>query len=143
MPKNFPLLGFTLAGIALASQLQAQFTPQEIAERPKWKKFLKTAEIVMFEAIGEGVAKPTWLYLKKCDGEASGAWKSPSGIQECYLEGGQYEIAAYGLDKLLGLNMIPPAMEREFRGKSFRAQPGKERDRSHPHSRKASPRRNC
>ena len=117
MLRKSLLLGFTLAGMMLASQLQAQFTPQEIAERPKWEEFLKTAEIVKFEEIGEGVTKPTRLYLKKGDVEASGAWKNPSGIQEGYLEGWQYEIAAYELDKLLGLNMIPPTVEREFRGK--------------------------
>jgi hypothetical protein len=91
--------------------------PQEIAERPRWEEFLKTAEIVRFEKIGEGVTKPTRLYLKKGDEEASGAWKNPRGIQEGYLEGWQYEIAAYEIDKLLGLNMIPPTVEREFQGK--------------------------
>jgi hypothetical protein len=38
-------------------------------------------------------------------------------MQLGFLEGWQYEIAAYRLDKLLGLNMIPPAVEREFQGK--------------------------
>ncbi len=32
------------------------------------------------------------------------------------MEGWQYEIAAYEMDKLLGLNMIPPTVEREFQG---------------------------
>jgi hypothetical protein len=49
--------------------------------------------------------------------EASGAWKNPSGIRDGFLEGWRYEIAAYGLDKLLGLNMIPPTVERAFQGK--------------------------
>ena len=34
-----------------------------------------------------------------------------------FLEGWQYEIAAYRLDKLIGLNMVPPAVERDFQGK--------------------------
>ena len=111
------LVGFTLAGIILISRLQAQFTPQEVAERPKWEEFLKTAEIVKFEEIGKGVTRPIRIYLKKDDMEASGAWKNPGGIRGGYLEGWQYEIAAYELDKLLGLNMIPPTVEREFQGK--------------------------
>jgi hypothetical protein len=38
-------------------------------------------------------------------------------MQKGFLEGWQYEIAAYEMDKLLGLNMIPPTVEREFEGK--------------------------
>jgi len=32
------------------------------------------------------------------------------------LEGWQYEIAAYEMDKLLGLNMLPPTVERKLNG---------------------------
>lgn len=109
--SSLSLLSF-FAGFA-----NAQFTSEEIAERPKWEEFLKTAEIVRSQEIGEGVTKPYRLYLKKDDLEASGAWKNPSGIQSGFLEGWQYEIAAYRLDKLIGLNMIPPYVEREFNGK--------------------------
>jgi hypothetical protein len=98
-------------------ELLAQFTPEEIAERPQWEEFLKTAEIVGFEDIGEGVTKPLRFHLKKGDIEKDAAWKYESGVQGGYLEGWQYEIAAYRVDKLLGLNMIPPMVEREFKGK--------------------------
>jgi len=95
----------------------AQFTAEEIAQRPYWEDFLKTADIVRSEDIGEGVTKPQRLYLKKGDVEAKAAWKNPSGGQGYALEGWQYEIAAYRLDKLMDLNMIPVAVEREFKGK--------------------------
>jgi hypothetical protein len=95
----------------------AQFTPEEVAERAKWEEFLKTAEITGFKDIGEGVTKPIRIYLEKGDIEASGAWKNPKGIQAGFLEGWQFEIAAYRMDKLLDLNMIPPTVEREFKGK--------------------------
>ncbi len=95
----------------------AQFTPEEIAQRPFWEEFLKTAEIVRFEEIGEGVTKPFKLYLQTGDTEAKACWKDPKGLRDGFLEGWQYEIAAYQLDKLLGLNMVPPAVEREFNGK--------------------------
>jgi hypothetical protein len=97
--------------------LFSQFTPEEIAQRGKWEAFLETAEIIKSEDIGEGVTKPYRLYLKKEGLENSGCWKNPSGIEKGFLEGWQYEIAAYEMDKLLGLNMIPPTVEREFDGK--------------------------
>jgi len=108
------VLGFLLS---LVSSLYAQFTPEEIAERPKLEKFLRTAEIIRSKDIGEGVTKPYKLDMKSGDEEHSGCWKNPSGMQKGFIEGWQYEIAAYEMDKLLGLNMIPPTKEREFNGK--------------------------
>ena len=35
-----------------------------------------------------------------------------------YLEGWRWEIAAYRLDKFLGLNMVPPTVERKFHNNS-------------------------
>jgi len=96
----------------------AQFTPAQLAQRSAQEEFLLTADILRSEPIGEGVTKPYKLFLKKGDVEAKAAWKNPSGVQFGYLEGWQYEIAAYRLDKLIGLNMVPPAVEREFQGKS-------------------------
>ncbi len=118
--KNMKKTIFSLSIFVLitASFLSfAQFTPEEIAQREKIEEMLKTAEIIKAEEIGEGVTKPWRLYLKKEEEEISGCWKNPEGIQKGYLEGWQYEIAAYQMDKLLGLNMIPPTVEREFDGK--------------------------
>lgn len=103
--------------LSIACILNAQFTPEEIAQRAELEEFLKTAEIISFKDIGEGVTKPCKLDMKKGDEAHSGCWKNPSGMQKGYFEGWQYEIAAYRLDKLLGLNMIPPTVEREFNGK--------------------------
>jgi hypothetical protein len=114
----------TVLAVALALALTAaprpaaaQFRPEEIAQREAKEEFLLTAEIVRSEPIGEGVTKPWKLYLKKGDVEGKAAWKNPHGEMGGYLEGWQYEIAAYRLDKLIGLNMVPPAVERKFDGK--------------------------
>ena len=47
------------------------------------------------------------------------AWKDVDrdlggGARDCW----RYEIAACRVDKLIGLNMVPPAVEREFQGKA-------------------------
>lgn len=99
------------------SHLSAQFTPEEIARRPEIEQCLKTAPIIKAEDIGEGVTKPKRIYLESEEGKTSGCWKNVKGKQYGYLEGWKYEIAAYEMDKLLDLNMIPPTVEREFKGK--------------------------
>jgi hypothetical protein len=118
-----PMKRVTVLAVALALALAAaprpaaaQFRPEEIAQREAKEEFLLTAEIVRSEPIGEGVTKPWKLYLRKGDVEDKAAWKNPHGEMGGYLEGWQYEIAAYRLDKLIGLNMVPPAVERKFNG---------------------------
>lgn len=94
-----------------------QFTEMEISQRAQIEKLLKDADIVKSKEIGEGVTKPWRLYLQMESIELSGVWKNPSGKPDGVLEGWQYEIAAYEMDKLLGLNMIPPTVERISGGK--------------------------
>jgi hypothetical protein len=118
MKKNWFIMCFVFV-ILLGFQFQAaaQLTPEEVSSRPKWEEFLKTAEIVRSEDIPEGVTKPIRLFLKKDEIEASGAWKMIKGRRQGVLEGWRFEIAAYEMDKLLGLNMVPTTVERIFRGK--------------------------
>jgi len=104
-------LFFLTAHIYIAN---GQFTSEEIAKRSRWEEFLKTAEITEYQNVGEGVTKPIWLTLKKGDVVRKAIWKNPKGIQQGFLEGWQYEIAAYEMDKLLELNMVPPTVERTF-----------------------------
>ena len=94
-----------------------QFTPAEIAQREELEEFLRTAEIVEYDEMREGVTKPLKVLLKKGEVERYAVWKNPRGIQKGFLEGWQYEIAAYQMDKLLGLNLVPPTVERKLKGK--------------------------
>lgn len=114
--KTFLVL-FLLVLIGQIPVANGQFTPAELAERTQWEDFLKTAEIIDFADVGEGVTKPIWLTLKKGEITKRGIWKNPKGIQHGFLEGWQYEIAAYEMDKLLEINMVPPTVEREFKKK--------------------------
>ncbi len=107
------LMSFLATGI-----LFAQFVPEELALRSQQENCLKSADIISFKEIGHGVTKPYRVYLKNEMGEISGCWKNPAGVQKGFLEGWQYEIAAYEMDKLVGLNMIPPTVERKLEGKT-------------------------
>ena len=92
-----------------------QFAGEEISRREFQEDFLQTAGIVEAKEIGEGVTRPLRLTLAR-DGEVMrGVWKNPSGEMHGFKEGWNYEIAAYRMDKLLGLGMVPPTVERRYR----------------------------
>jgi hypothetical protein len=95
--------------------LFGQFKPEEIAQREQWEEFLKTAEIVKSEPIGEGVTHPWKLYLRQGQVEHKAAWKTVNEQHGDFVDSWRYEIAAYRIDKLIGLNMVPPTVEREFK----------------------------
>lgn len=100
-------------------QTIAQFTPEEVAERPKWEEYLKTAEIVDYWEMTsrEAVTSPWVLTLEKDGIRRQALWKNPEGLLRGHLENWKWEIAAYRLDKYLGLNMVPPTVEKRFKGK--------------------------
>ena len=112
------ILVFFLFIIASAFLIQAfaQFTPEEIAQRPQWEEFLQTAKIIDQQQLKsrEAVTEPWKLTLEKDGITRFALWKNPEGRQKGYLEGWKWEIAAYRLDKYLELNMVPPTVERKF-----------------------------
>jgi hypothetical protein len=112
------ILGFGVVLVFLAISI-AQFTPEEIAEREKWEKFLMTADIVGKKQLGDLKAtKAPWkISLEKNGINRDAIWKGQEGLVKGYLESWKWEIAAYRLDKYLELNMVPPTVEREFQGK--------------------------
>jgi hypothetical protein len=118
MDRTRPGFGLIIWGLVSVGALAAQFLPEEIAKRDGQEEFMLAAEIVKSERIGQGVTKPWKLYLKKGAVEGLGAWKD---IDKKTSTGGRdswrYEIAAYRLDKLIGLGLVPPAVEKAFRGK--------------------------
>ena len=103
--------------LAAAPFVAAQLTPEEVADREKWEVFLKTAEIVGEEQMSsrKAVTSPWVLRLKKGDVTRQAVWKNPEGRMGGFIEGWRFEIAAYRIDQLLGLNMVPPTVERPFR----------------------------
>jgi len=96
----------------------AQFTPEEVAEREKWEEFLEIAEIIgqIQQKSREAVTEPWTLTLEKNGVTRKALWKDAEGRMKGSMENWRWEIAAYRLDKYLGLNMISPTVEKRFRG---------------------------
>ncbi|NIO20007.1 MAG: hypothetical protein GTN76_04510, partial [Candidatus Aenigmarchaeota archaeon] len=89
-----------------------------MAERAKWEEFLKTAEITSFYQMKsrEAVTEPWVLTLEKDGIKRQAMWKDIEGRRKGFIENWKWEIAAYRLDKYLGLNMVPPTVQKRFRG---------------------------
>lgn len=103
----------------LIVQSAAQFTSKEISEREKWEEFLRTAEITASDQPWEerdAVTRPWRLTLEKDGIIKQAIWKNPEGRMKGFLENWRWEIAAYQLDKYLDLNMVPPTVEKRFKG---------------------------
>jgi hypothetical protein len=96
----------------------AQFKPEEVADFAKWEEFLPTAKIVGQRRMSrsEGVTRPYVLTLEKDGITHRASWKNPMGMQGGFQESWKTEIAAYRLSKTLGLDMVPPTVEREREG---------------------------
>ncbi len=95
----------------------AQFTPEEIAARGEIERFLLAAPIVASKPLGEGVTGSLKVTLRLGSVERSAVWKGVTGSPLGVPDEWRYEIAAYRMDKLLGLNMIPPTVEKEMGGR--------------------------
>ena len=67
-------LAVSAALAAGAAPLTAQFRPEEIAQREMWENFMRTAEIIKFEPVGEGVTHPWKLTLRRGDVEQPALW---------------------------------------------------------------------
>ncbi len=117
MKKGLIFIFFFIFFLGFPIQSLAQLTAEEITEREKWEKFLEEAKITEFSQPldpREAVTEPWRLKLEKDGIVKYGWWKNVEGRPKGYLDDWKWEIAAYRLDKLLGLNMVPPYVEKRF-----------------------------
>ncbi len=111
------LAGFALSSAVAQAQDQAVGSKIWIGKYDEFEEFLEKAEVVGMEDIGIGVTAPEWCYLAPGGPFEAFAWKPiQPGIYRGYFESYKAEIAAYELDKLLGLDMVPVKVERRIQG---------------------------
>jgi len=111
------LLGLVVALVAGSGG--AQFSSRDIARRAGWEDFLREAEVVKEKQLSfeQGVTEPWQLMLRRDGVLQRAVWKDATGVRGGYLEGWRFEIAAYIVDKLLGVGMVPPTVQRVFQGR--------------------------
>ena len=113
------MFAFLIALLVLALP-QAPAQPQAVvcsnvwqSRTPEFEEYLKAAKVDKITDIPIGVMRPRRAYLAPGGLIGSFAWKPiRPGVQSGYFESYKSEIAAYELDKLLGMNMVPVAVER-------------------------------
>jgi hypothetical protein len=88
-----------------------------IGHEADYEKYLETAPIEKIEDVGSGVTHPRRAFFAPGGLAASAIVKHlPPGIREGFWESYKSEIAAYRLDQVLGLNMVPVTVERRIEG---------------------------
>lgn len=116
----FGLLASTLVGAQQGLPLRG----------PEAEAFLRGAEVEEIEDIGVGVTRPKRLLLSDGVRRLYATWKTvdiykpgitrfaEGGIEANFADSYKYEIAAYELDKLMGLELVPPTVERRIQGEA-------------------------
>jgi hypothetical protein len=109
--------------------------PRRVGNRParltdaEIEDLLANAEIVSIEDVGQGVTRPQKVTVRRGDVQISGLFKTESTPIEASRRSQQnklinvsdrweHEVAAYRLDKLLGLNLVPVTVERTIDGQT-------------------------
>ena len=88
----------------------------------EFEAFIRDTPIDHFEEVPIGVTHPKRAYFKSGGLVESVAWKIlPPGRPAGYWESYKSEIAAYELDKLLEMNMVPVAVEKKWNGETAAA----------------------
>jgi len=120
---SFSALWLLAASVSLVAQAQAPSpapaAPAECAQvwvnhEAEYEEFLRTAKVASIKEVPVGVTRPSRAYFAPGGLAESMAWKAITpGMKGGFYESYRSEIAAYELDKLLGLQMVPPTVERQ------------------------------
>jgi hypothetical protein len=86
-----------------------------VGHAAEFESFMRDAPIDRIDEVPIGVTHPKRAFFKPGGLVESAAWKIlPPGRPAGYWESYKSEIAAYELDKLLGMNMVPVAVEKRW-----------------------------
>ena len=122
LSANSALISFQQPAAAGTAPAVAQAPPAVsskiwVGRYAEFEDYLRTAEIERTTTVSVGVLGIKRAYFKAGGLAASGALRSiRPGKYDGFLESYRSEIAAYKLDRLLELDMVPPTVERRYNG---------------------------
>jgi hypothetical protein len=94
-----------------------------LGHEAEYEELLRTANVTKVERIPIGVTRPRCAWVEPGLPFSRMAWKTlKPGTYLGFFESYRSEIAAYELDKLLGLGMVPPTVERRIKDEVGAAQ---------------------
>jgi len=110
--------------LAVLSLMPAALLAQPAGSAKTWvgraaeiEDYIRTAPITRVEDVSRGVTRPHRAYLAPGGPVGSMVWKAlRPGMSNGFYESYKSEIAAYEIDKLLALDMVPPKVERRVDG---------------------------
>jgi hypothetical protein len=119
-----PLLGQAAAPASpVASEGAATSAKVWVGRHAEFEEFLRNAPIERVEEVPVGVTKPKRAFFAKGGLAGSVVVKHlPMGQRAGFWEAYKSEIAAYELDRLLSLDMVPVTIERRVEGDLASAQ---------------------
>jgi hypothetical protein len=131
MSLRFGLVAMLLgmAGTTPAAQASSPSGSGLVLTGREAEEFLRNAEVVGMKPIGIGITKPFKATLTDGERELHAVWKTiddvqqgvfqgpKGGFQANYRDSYKFEVAAYELDKLLGLGLVPPTVVRVIDGR--------------------------
>jgi len=85
------------------------------------EKYLTGAEVVRAEKLPVGVTEPLRLFLAPGGPARSVVWCAVYGRFRGFWDSWKADVAAYEMDKLLELDMVPPVVQKRYEGKLGRA----------------------
>ncbi|MBI4474108.1 MAG: hypothetical protein HY646_15670 [Acidobacteria bacterium] len=123
--KIFALL---VAAIVCALNAPAAVLQMQEFQGAELEQFLTQAKITQLKRIGQGVTNPEkatmelngtthFAVWKIIDEKKSGVTQMNRGIEIEFQDSWRTEVAAYEMDKILGLGMVPATVERSFNGR--------------------------
>jgi len=117
-PVSILIASLAMAGAAIQAQTSAS-SKTWIGHAGDIEAYLKSAPVTGMEELKVGVTRPRRAKLAPGGPVEAMAWKAiKPGRYNGYWESYKSEIAAYELDKLLELGMVPPTVEKQVQGET-------------------------
>jgi hypothetical protein len=122
------LYAFLIAASVFAQEAIPKLTLSELYPTQEAKEnALRRAKVIKSKKLGTGITNPLKLTLqdgetefyavfKDVDIRKQGVTKLQGGAEMDFKDSWKFDVAAYEIDKLLGLNMIPVTIERKYEG---------------------------